>query len=312
MQAPDRVRSGLLLLLGVLLALPAIAAGSGAAGPDRVDETAVEVAGGAVPTGVRRLADLHYGPAPAHTMDVYLPPPAAPAGPFPVLFMVHGGAWAFGDKGNAAVVDNKLARWLPRGFVLVSINYRLLPQAAPLQQAADVARALAFAQKQAPQWGADAKRFILMGHSAGAHLVSLLTASAPLAAEVAPWLGSISLDTAGFDMVALMQSRHARLYDRAFGDDVAYWRAASPLHQLRAGMPPLLAVCSQRRRQSCLHSHAFAAQAAAKKVRVEVLEQDLSHGRINSALGQEPVYTAAVEAFMAALDHDVAARLARP
>jgi hypothetical protein len=43
-----------------------------------------------------------------------------------------------------SVVRNKVANWVPRGFIFVSVNYRLLPDAAPLLQAEDVARALGF------------------------------------------------------------------------------------------------------------------------------------------------------------------------
>lgn len=58
------------------------------------------------------------------------------------------------------------------GYALVSTNYRLSPAAHPLEQADDVARALALVQQQAPQWGADPRRLVLMGHSAGAHLAN--------------------------------------------------------------------------------------------------------------------------------------------
>lgn len=43
------------------------------------------------------------------------------------------------------------------------------------QQTQDIAKALIYIQNQASHWHADSKRLVLMGHSAGAHLVSLLT-----------------------------------------------------------------------------------------------------------------------------------------
>ena len=109
--------------------------------------------------------DLAYGSDKQQRVDLYLPTNAQQA---PVLLMVHGGSWRLGDKGAAAVVDNKVKRWLPKGFIFVSINYRLLPAAAPLEQADDVARALAFVQQQASGWGGDPRKIILIGHSAGA------------------------------------------------------------------------------------------------------------------------------------------------
>ena len=118
----------------------------------------------ALPEGTKVVRDIAYGPDAAQRLDVYLPehPTAAP-----VIFLVHGGGWRRGDKAMGSVVTNKVARWLPQGYVVISVNYRLAPQAGPLEQADDVAMALAFAQSKAASWGADAARFVLMGGSAG-------------------------------------------------------------------------------------------------------------------------------------------------
>ncbi len=180
---------------------------------------------GALPAGVRRIADLPYGGDARQRMDVYLPPAGAlpPGQRAPVIFMVHGGAWRTGDKAMPKVVDHKVARWVARGFVLVSINYRMLPGTPVAQQAQDVALALAAAQRHASDWGADAGRFILMGHSAGAHLVALINAqpAAALRGGAQPWLGTVVLDSAVLDVPQYMAQPHVRLYDEAFGSDPA-------------------------------------------------------------------------------------------
>lgn len=109
-----------------------------------------------LPEGVQRLFDEPYGNDPLQRMDVYLPPASArpAAGPrAPILFMVHGGAWRTGDKAMERVVQEKVARWVPLGFVLVSVNYRLLPDTGVALQAHDVATALATVQQRAAQWG---------------------------------------------------------------------------------------------------------------------------------------------------------------
>lgn len=249
------------------------------------------------------LADLAYGPHEDQAIDVYLPPAAQNA---PVVFMVHGGGWVRGDKRNTRVVDNKVARWLPQGYIFVSVNNRLLPDADPVQQAEDVGRALAFAQKEAPNWGGDPDRFILMGHSAGAHLVGLLAADPTIATDrgARPWLGSVPLDSAAFDVAAIMTQPHLRLYDRAFGEDPAFWKQASPLHRLAKAPVPMLLVCSTRRALPCDQAHAFAAKAKSLGGDVEVLAVDMSHGEINKELGVPGAYTEKVEAFLS--------RLARP
>ena len=109
-----------------------------------------------LPASVRVLRDQPYGPHPRQRMDVYLPPHAHDA---PVLFMVHGGAWRMGDKAHANVVHNKVARWVPQGVVLVSVNYRLLPEAAPLEQAINGVDDMLYVQSSSSSngtsWSAD-------------------------------------------------------------------------------------------------------------------------------------------------------------
>jgi acetyl esterase/lipase len=263
-----------------------------------------------LPAGVRVLPNIAYGDAPQQRFDVYAPEHASGA---PVLFMVHGGGWAYGDKSNREFVANKVARWAPRGFVLVSVNYRMLPDAGPLEQARDVARALAVAQKRAAEVGADKAKFVLLGHSAGAHLVSLLSTSPALttAAGASPWLGTVSLDSAALDVPTIMRRRHLRLYDDAFGSDPAYWLSVSPLQQLAADGPPILAVCSTLRSDSCPAADDLARKAGTLGRRATVLREPLTHLEINQRLGTEGAYTDAVEGFLRSLDPAIARALER-
>ncbi|RTQ36462.1 alpha/beta hydrolase [Variovorax gossypii] len=257
----------------------------------------------APPAGVRVLADQPYGPDPRQRMDVYLPP--NPQQGAPVLVMVHGGAWMFGDKAAASVVSQKVEHWVRgQGFILVSVSYRFVPQVDVLQQAQDVARAVATAQASAPSWGGDAGRFVLMGHSAGAHLVALLSASPSIARQQAarPWLGTVALDSAALDTAALMQRRHMPFYDRVFGSDPAFWRSVSPTDTLAPGAPPMLLVCStQRRDGSCTQARQFETRITATGGRAEVVPEDLSHAQINAELGLPGTYTTAVDAFIRSL-----------
>ncbi|HJV74165.1 MAG TPA: alpha/beta hydrolase [Noviherbaspirillum sp.] len=256
----------------------------------------------ALPAGVQVVRDVAYGRDDEQRFDVYLPRKDNLRNA-PVIFMVHGGGWYRGDKALRSVVENKVAYWVSRGYILISTNYRLVPKAMPLEQADDVARALAVAQRRAASWGGDPSRFILMGHSAGAHLVALLSAAPEKAQRLgaAPWLGSVLLDSAAVDVVALMEHRHPSLYDRAFGSDPLYWRRASPYQQLTAGATPMLAVCSSPRTHSCEQARDFAAKAATLGARVQVSEQPLSHREINVQLGEAGAYTDAVDAFIRSL-----------
>jgi acetyl esterase/lipase len=152
---------------------------------------------------------------------------------------------------------------------------------------------------------------VLVGHSAGAHLVALLDADSALATSLGagPWLGTIILDSAVLDVPAFMSHPHLPLYTRAFGSDTAYWRAASPYEHLHAGMNPMLVVCSSERRESCPASMRFVAKAKALGVRAEVLTQGKSHREINEQLGALGPYTDAVERFLSSLDTSLARSL---
>ena len=214
-----------------------------------------------------------------------------------MIFFVHGGGWARGDKTNTRVVEPKVAHWVEQGYVVISANYRMLPTPVA-QQADDVAAAIAFAQSQAGLWGGDPKRFVLVGHSAGAHLVALISAGARTATPPQPWRGSVLLDSAALDVPTIMTHRHFGLYDRAFGADRHDWAALSPIAQLARATPPMLAVCSSRRQESCGQADRFAAKANGLGGKVRVLREDLSHIEINATLGDASDYTAQVDAFL--------------
>jgi len=251
----------------------------------------------ALPAGARVERDVSYGSDPAQKLDIYLPRDAKQA---PILVMVHGGAWMVGDKGNTGVVANKVLHWLPRGYIVVSVNYRMSRPPSPLKQAEDVGLALAFVQARAADWRGDASRVVLMGHSSGAHLVALLTVAPDILGRTGakPWLGTVSLDSAALDVVELMQGHHPRLYDRVFGADPAHWVEVSPLHRLVARPVPMLLVCSSRRDDSCPAARRFAAKAVSLGGRATVLPLDLKHGEINSEVGRAPGYTASIDDFL--------------
>jgi acetyl esterase/lipase len=254
-----------------------------------------------VPAGTRILHDVGYGDDPRQAFDVYLPAVTENA---PVILFVHGGGWANGNKDNPGIVENKAAYWLPKGYVLVSTNYRMRPDTAPLDQARDVARALAEVQKRAPQWNANPSQVTLMGHSAGAHLVVLVGASSKLwrAAGAQRPQGVVSLDSGALDVPQTMaRPPLPGIYHRAFGDDQADWIAASPFHQLSADAVPMLIVCSSRRRDVCAQSEAFKRKASSLGVRVQVLPEDLSHAEINRDLGKASAYTGVVDVFLQSL-----------
>lgn len=241
-------------------------------------------------------ADIAYGTHPRQRFDLHAP--ANPRGA-PTIFFVHGGGWRRGDKTHA--IGAKAAHWTAAGAFVVSTNYRLVPDADPVEQAHDVARALAAAQREVARRGGDPEAFALMGHSAGAHLIALLAASPRVVQEagVRPWRATVLLDAGAIDVVSTLESgRGKAIFDNAFGRDPAFWRAASPMHQLQARTAPLLAVCAAARVIACAENRAFAEKARGYGGRAEVLPKPLDHAQINRLLGLDAAYTRDIDAFL--------------
>lgn len=241
-------------------------------------------------------ADIAYGPHPRQRFDLHAP--ANPRGASTVFF-VHGGGWRLGDKRQA--LGGKAAHWTAAGAFVVSTNYRLVPDADPVEQARDVARALAAAQREVARRGGDPDAFALSGHSAGAHLIALLAASPRIVQEAGarPWRATVLLDAGAIDVVSTLESgRGKAIFDNAFGRDPAFWRAASPMHQLQARTAPVLAVCAAARIVACTENRAFADKARGYGGRAEVLPKPMTHAQINRLVGVDADYTREIDAFL--------------
>ena len=254
--------------------------------------------------------ELVYGPDPKQRLDLlvptHLPANAARA---PLLLFVHGGGWSIGDKRTGAGV--KAAHFTASGWAFASANYRLVPQASVEQQAADIASAIAWARTNAVANGLDPDTIVLMGHSAGAHLVALVgtdprylaAAEVPIAAVK----GVILLDGAGYDIAGQMArpgNAVAGMYDAAFGKDVARQKALSPtLHAAAPNVARWLILPIDRRDDSKAQSEGLAAAlrpAGASAIVVPVPGE--SHSSLNKGLGEAGDFaTGEVDKFLAGL-----------
>ncbi|MFZ6722795.1 alpha/beta fold hydrolase [Undibacterium sp. Ji49W] len=142
-----------------------------------------------------------YDYAPLQKLDFWRATVTKPA---PLILFVHGGGWKRGDKTNATGMQ-KVNHLINEGYAFASINYRLVPTASVEQQAADVSAAVAWVRANTGKLGIDASRIILMGHSAGAHLVSLVGTDPQYLAAAGLSLsdirGVIALDGACYDVL---------------------------------------------------------------------------------------------------------------
>jgi len=258
------------------------------------------------PSGIKVLSDISYGKDKDQTLDVYIPTDAKDA---PVIFMIHGGAWSGGDKADKSDVENKVAHWVTKGFIFISTNYRTLPKIGPVGQAKDIETALLFSQQSVREWGGSPEKFILMGHSSGAHLVSLVSSNYSTVTEngIIPWLGTVSLDISGYDIVKkISPPKPSEFYKEKFGKDPDYWKKASPFYALTDKIPPFLAICSTRNGDACIQAKNFLKKAKSLGSYGEFLATDLSHSEINSELGKGSCYTSNVDDFLKKLSPSIA------
>lgn len=184
-------------------------------------------------------------------LDIYLPKTESST-PRPFVMHIHGGGWRVGDKANASIPD-KAALFTGLGYGLVSINYRLSPQTGDPDNPDpnrimfpdhpdDVGEAIGWLDRNALSYGLDPDRIILMGHSAGAHLASLVSTDPRFIGRYGvdrrQILGAIPLDTAAFDIEQSVlgsdPDEPSLLFMNAFGTPeenavTGSWAEASPL-----------------------------------------------------------------------------------
>jgi len=209
---------------------------------------------------------IAYGRDALQRLDVWTVPGSDAA---PLVMFVHGGGWQRGSKDNAS------SRWLPahltqQGYAYASIDYRLVPAVAVEQQAEDVAHALRALLDRAAELGIDRRRVVLIGHSAGAHLVALVGTderhlkSAGLG--FADLRGVIANDGAAYDVPAQLQEDAPMMhqtYLEVFGSDPARQRALSPTHQAAAPNAPAFLLLHVQRPDAVRQTEALGRALAA-------------------------------------------------
>lgn len=122
------------------------------------------------PRSIERAANLQYGPhGRRNRLDLYRRR-SAPDGA-PVLVHFHGGHYQGGHKNSQSLP--MLHRFAARGWVCVSANYRLRPEASFEDHLTDAKRVIAWIRAHGRDFGADPDRIVLSGSSAGAHMSTL-------------------------------------------------------------------------------------------------------------------------------------------
>ena len=235
--------------------------------------------------GIVRIADIAYDRIPnvdpkRLSLDLYLRDGLRDA---PVALYVHGGGWVRGDKGRALF---KPAALVPKGYLFASMNYRFRPEASLAEMARDVAAATVWLKRNAALYGGDGSQLFLLGHSAGAHLVSVIGTNgafmAAAGASLADLRGVIAIDTAMYNVPLQMKTAGA-LQARAFGADPEEWLPVSPWHHIEPGkgIPAFLLLVSDGR--SAMGEQVLPLQAKLREAGVEAQVHE-ARGRAHTPL----------------------------
>jgi arylformamidase len=116
-----------------------------------------------------RWLEVRYGSRPAQRMDLCLPRGAAAAGTGLLVF-IHGGYW---QELSARDSLFAAAQCVERGMAFCAVDYTLAPAATVGGIVAECRRALQMLAANAASWGLAAKRIVVAGSSAGAHLAAM-------------------------------------------------------------------------------------------------------------------------------------------
>jgi len=171
------------------------------------------------------------------TLDVWRPSGAA-ATKRPVLIFWYGGGWAKGDRRAYAFAARAYAE---SGFVVVMPDYRKVPDIRFPAFLQDGAEAVKWTRDHVAEYGGDPDRIAVAGHSAGAHIVAMLTLDTQwLKAEgVDPKIIKAAVGLSGpYDFYPFTSSR---AIEAMKGADPA---ATQPINFARADAPPMLLVTS--------------------------------------------------------------------
>lgn len=156
----------------------------------------------------------------------------------PVLIQIHGGAWTIGTKEQQGLIlMNRMAK---RGWVCVSVNYRLAPKHPWPAMIDDVRTAIEWVREHISAYGGNPDYLVTTGGSAGGHLSSLAALTVPGIAACVPFYGV-------YDMADLTGDKYAkgmrdfflapRVFMKKYADDPDAFVDASPLAHVGPDAP---------------------------------------------------------------------------
>lgn len=217
-------------------------------------------------------------------LDLFMPEGLANA---PVVVYFHGGGLQNGEKSIGEGLGQQLAA---RGIGLVTANYRLSPSVMHPAHIEDAVAAFAWTKRNIANYGGNANRVFVSGHSAGAYLAALMALDPRYleahnlrlsdirgAVPISPFLFVEDQDVA--------PSRPKTVW----GTDEAVWLDASVTPYIGGSKPPMLLIYADGdddwRREQNQRLAAELSDAGNDAAVIEIANR--THGSVNSMMGDD-------------------------
>ncbi|KAJ6143534.1 hypothetical protein N7471_002987 [Penicillium samsonianum] len=232
--------------------------------------------------------DMTYGNGDAQHLRYWKPKsPNAP-----IVLFVHGGSWRSGTHLDS-IGSAKVAHLTGQGYAFATVNYTLIPSVTVEEQVQEVADSLGYLVRNTARLDFDPQRIILMGHSSGAHVVTLLGTDERYLEKAGVSIHTvravISLDGSNYNALAEITDSPGPVADstiKGLGTDPKRLKAVSPTYHARApnaGAFLLLQVHRQGDIRQAVELSA-ALEAAGTDVALHVFEGESFEGHMQMLL----------------------------
>ncbi|KAM0227397.1 hypothetical protein ACHAPO_011583 [Fusarium lateritium] len=206
----------------------------------------------------------------------------------PIIVFVHGGSWAIGTYLDS-VGSVKVKYLNDLGYAFASVDFALIPSVTVEEQVQEVADAVSYLMQNSEALGIDPDSVVLMGHSSGAHVVSLVGTDASYAQkagfDIGRLRGIIALDGSNYNAAASIADNTGSIVTNmlhALGNNPERLQAMSPtLHAAGPNARAFLLLHVQRKgdiRQAVEFSAAL--KAAGTGVNLHVFEGEGFEGHV--------------------------------
>lgn len=201
-----------------------------------------------IPDDIEEIKDIEYKNINGKSLQLDVYKKKGLQTPASTLIFVHGGAWRSGERSDYLFY---LLNYAQKGYVTVTVSYRLIQDALFPAAVQDLDCAVRWIRQHADEFGIDADRMALVGGSAGAHLSLLVGYDG----DNPNFIGECGLDSISSSVKAIVNlygpidltTKYAvgtdqvkNFMGKSYDEDPDLYKLASPRFHISPDNPPTL------------------------------------------------------------------------